>query len=577
MKYVSRSFIKDLLFRTDIVKLISSKINLCKVGNRYKCYCPFHKENNASFIVDKEKKFFYCFGCKIYGNSIDFLMKFNNINFLESIIELSKFNGVELILNKNKDINKFNKIKKKYFKLMLILTKIYHKFLLFNININLIKKFFLYRNINLDMIKKFFLGFSNFNLLKYLIKFFDKKELEFLIKFNILFKDKQGNIYDRFYNRIIFPIFDLYGRVIAFSGRSLVNNNIKYINSSKNIFFSKKNCLYGLNYIKKKTRLNKIFIVEGYIDVISLHKFNFLNTVGLLGSSINLEQIKILYFYTDVLFFCFDGDNTGFSAIKKTLKLLLFFINEKRKSYFIFLPKGEDPDSILRKNDKNKFNKYIKNAKSILDVLFDIYLFKKNFMMYEERFIYIKKILFLINRINSPIIKWFLNRKLCLKIGLENSYLDNLKNLKFKRIKFKNNKYILIIRYLISLLLKNLFLSKLVNIYDKIFYFSKISNLGLFLNIISLCVLNKIYTFNKILEKFSRNFLRFYLEYLFLKNYFSNNINDKLYFLNFLKKLKNFLIDRKLNLIFKKGFLSDFSLKKKKKIWYLIKLKNFFK
>lgn len=155
---------------------------------------------------------------------------------------------------------------------------------------------------------------------------------------------------------------------------------------------------------------------------------------------------------------------------------------------------------------------------------------------------------------------------MCLRIGLENTYLNNLNNLQYKKVYFKNNKYILIIRYLISLLLKNLFLSKLVNIYDDIFNFSKISSLNLFLNIINLCILNKIYTFNKILENFSKDFIRFYLEYLFFKNYFSIDINDKLYFLNFLKKLKIFLIDIKLNNLLKKKVFYNLNLKEKKEI-----------
>lgn len=406
MKYISRFFINNLLFKTDIVKLISSKINIQKIGNRYKCCCPFHKEKNPSFIINEEKKFFYCFGCKIYGNVIDFLMKFHNISFFDSIKELSDFNGIKLILNEKKNENNFYIIKNKYLKLMFILANLYHKFLLFNKDLYLVKKFFLHRNINLNIIKKFFIGYSSLNLFKYLYKIFNKEEINFLIKFGILLKDKNGNLYDRLYNRIIFPIFDLYGRIIAFGGRSINNKNIvKYVNSSKNIFFSKKNCLYGLNYVKNKGKVNKIFIVEGYIDVITLHKSGFLNTIGLLGSSINFEQIKILYFYTNVLFFCFDGDKVGLNAIKKTVKLLLFFINEKKKSFFIFLPKGEDPDSIIRNQGRKEFNKYIKNAKSIFKVLFEIYLFKKNIFLYEEKIYFIRKILSLINRINSPIIK----------------------------------------------------------------------------------------------------------------------------------------------------------------------------
>ncbi len=579
MKYVSRDFINELLLLTDIVKLISSKINLLKIGLKYKCCCPFHKENNPSFIVNREQKFFYCFGCKVYGNAIDFLMKFNNFSFLDSIKFLADFNGIKLVFNKNINFSKkkIYNIKIFYFKLMNFLSQLYHNFLIKNKDLNNIKIFFTKRKLNFKVIKKFVIGYSSPKLLKYLLNYLGEKNINFLIKFGLLVKDKNNNIYDRLNNRIIFPIFDIYGRVIAFGGRSINNKNIiKYINSTKNIFFSKKKCLYGLNYIRNiKKKIKNIFIVEGYIDVITLHQFGFKNAVGLLGSCINSEQIKILYFYTNILIFCFDGDEVGVKSIKKTLKLLLFFVNEIKKSYFIFLPKGYDPDSLIKKKGKEFFHKYVKEAKSIFYVLFKIYLFKDNIFFYEKKIYSFKKILFLINRIKSPIIKFFLNRELCLKTGLEKNNLNYFDNLKYKEIKFKNNKFIIIIRYLISLLLKNLFLSKLVNIYDNILNFSKIPILNLFLNIVNLCILNKIFVFHKILTKFSKNFIRFYLEYLFLKNYFSIDINDKLYFLNFLEKLKIFLIDLKLNNIFKKKIFCDLNLEEKKKIWYLIKLKNF--
>ncbi len=577
MKYIPKIFINNLLLSTDIIKLISSKINLQKFGNKYKCCCPFHKEKNPSFFVNEEKKFFYCFGCKIYGNSIDFLMKFNNINFFESIKELSEFNGIKLILNKNINNNKFLSKKLKYFKIMFSLSKIYHNFLFKNLKLNFIKNFFIKRNINIKMIKEFFLGYSSIDLFNHLLKFFNEKEIFFLIKLGLLVKNKKNNIYDKLNNRIIFPIFDVYNRVIAFGGRSINRNFfLKYINSSTNIFFFKKKCLYGLNNVKKnKIKIDKILIVEGYIDVITLHKNKILYAVGLLGSSISKEQIKILYFYTNILIFCFDGDKSGFNSIKKTLKLLLIFINEIKKAYFIFLPNKEDPDSIIKKEGKKKFKNRIKNSKSIFYVLFKIYLFKENINSYEKKFYFSKKILFLINKIKSPIIKLFLNRELCLRVGLHKNDFDNLINLNFLKFKKKKNILILLVRYLISLLLKNLFLSKLVNIYDIVLNLINKPILSLFLNIINLCILNNIFTFNEILNKFSKNFIRFYLEYLFLKNYFSININDKIYFLNFLDKLKIFLIDLKLDMIFKKNVSNKFSFKEKKKIWYLIKLKNF--
>ncbi len=572
MVYISKFFINNLLLSTDIVKLISSKIELKKIGTTYKCRCPFHEEKNPSFIVNEEKKFFYCFGCKIYGSSIDFLMKFYNIDFLESIKELANFNGVKLIFNKDIKNNKFFKKKKKYYRLTYYLAKVYNNILLKNIKLNFIKNFILNRNLNIEIIEKFFIGYSSSNLLNFL----DEEKIFFLVKLGFLIKNKNGNIYDMLCNRIIFPIFNIYGDIVAFGGRSLDKKfNYKYINTSKNFFFLKKDCLYGLNLVlKKKRKLDKIIVVEGYIDVISLHKHKIFYAVGLLGSSICKNQIKILYFYTNILFFCFDGDKVGLKSIKKTVKLLLFFTNEIKKSYFIFLPKGEDPDSIIEKEGVKKFKKRIKKAKSIFNVLFRIYLFKENIYSYERKIYFSKKILFLINKINSPIIRLFLIRKLCLKVGLDKNDLDYSNNLNFSNFKKKKNIFIILIRYLISLLLKNLNLSKLINIYDFILNFFRKPILCLFLKIVNLCILNNIFSFNKILNKFSKKFIRFYLESLFLKRYFPININDKLCFLKILDKLKIILIDMKLNIILNNKMFYKLNLKEKKKIWYLIKLKN---
>ncbi len=346
MKYISKFFIRNLILSSDIKKIISGKINLKKIGGRYKAICPFHQENNPSFIINEIKKYYYCFGCKVHGNIVDFLMNYNKISFIDSIKELAVLTGLKLVYSNNRNINYFlydnnNCI---FYKYMVRINSIYVNTLFNKNNKFFIKKLF-DRGLNFDSIKEYSLGYSSFYKISKLINTYSHKEINILLKFGVFFK-KNNHINDRFLNRITFPIYDINGRIIAFGGRSLSKENIsKYINSVSNIFFSKKNCIYGLYNILKKNifKLDKILVVEGYIDVIMLNQFGIKYTVGLLGTSISDIQIKILFKYTNKIIFCYDGDLSGIESSKRIISKLIDYIDEKKSFYFIFLPFGEDP------------------------------------------------------------------------------------------------------------------------------------------------------------------------------------------------------------------------------------------
>ncbi len=576
MKYISRDYIKKILSHSNIVKIISSKINVKKVGNRYISICPFHSEKNPSFIINENKNYYYCFGCKTYGNVIDFLMRFNNINFLDSIKELSNICGIKFKFNYLNNINNYNnkhKNKFYYFKLMFKISYIYHNCLLLNKNSYYIKEFLFNRGINIKLIKYFLIGYSSYDIIKIFLKLLNNYEIKFLIKLGFLKKDK-NKIYDNLYNRIIFPIYDIYNNVIAFGGRTIYKKyKYKYINIKKNFFFNKKYCLYGFNFIRNKNlKLEKILIVEGYFDVITLNKYGIYYVVGLLGSSICYKQINFLYYYTNSIIFCFDGDKSGFLSIKKTLFLLLKNINENRKSYFIFLPFNEDPDSFVKKYGILNFNNKINNAKSLYDVLFNL-LYNKSKLFYKNKFFFINYILFYIKKINSPVIKLLLFHKLSKKIGLnQNKIISILKNFSVDKI-FNKNKNIF--RCLISILLKYIYLSNFVNINDKIFKFKNIYILSLFLKIVNICICNNNINILNIINFFKSYRIRFYIEYLYSNNFIYIKKNDeKLVFLNILRKVKIFLINEKIQYYYLKSYFFGWNFNRKKKVWNLIKLKN---
>ncbi len=577
MSYISRLFIDKLLSITDIVNIISSKISIFRIGNYYKSFCPFHEEKNPSFIINKHKQYFYCFGCKSYGNVISFLMKINNYNFIDAIKELCNINNISIEnYNFNCNIN-YDKKRELYFKLTLNFNKIYIKSLFFNLNINYIKKFFISRNIDYKSIHNFSIGFSWNILVNKFIYNLNKKYKKFLFKLGFLIKDKNGNFLDRLYNRIVFPIYDLKGNIIAFGGRCLFNNKFfcKYINSSNNIYFTKSKCLFNLfNIIKNNNKLDKILVVEGYIDVIMLSKYGINYSVALLGSNISKYQIDILYFYTNKIIFCFDGDKSDYSFIKNIIYLLISYVNENKMFFFIFLPIGEDPDSLIRKEGKILFENRINNALSIFDVIFKVFSVN-NLYTYTEQIHFISSLMPIIYKINCPIIKNYFRLKISNKIGILNDkflekYLLLKTNKKNKKVK------ITIIRCLISLLLKYPYLSYNVNLYDKLFINKNIiPGLLLFLDIVNLCINNKNITIYEILYKYKNSNIKIYLIKLFLWNYFPKKINCNLIFNDALIKLKLFIIKNILKkLLINNNNLYELSLNQKIKIWNLIKLKK---
>ncbi len=575
MNYISSNIIDRVLYCTNIVEIISLRINLKKIGNKYISICPFHSEKNPSFIVNEDKKYYYCFGCKTYGNVINFLMRFDNISFLESIKKLSNMSGINLKLNSIFNSKKIISKKKYYFKLMFKLGYIYHKCLLINNNNYYIKNFLFNRGLNLNLIKYFFIGYSSKNIVNIFFKLFNNNELNFLIKLGFLVKIN-NKIYDNLYNRIIFPIYDIYNKIIAFSGRSInINNKYKYINIKKNLYFNKNKCLYGFNFIKKrKIKLEKILIVEGFFDVITLNKYGIYYVISLLGSSICDRQINFLYYYTNIIIFCYDGDKSGLFSIKKTSFLLLKYINENKKCYFIFLQNNEDPDSFVKNYGILNFKIKINNAISLYKVLFFFFYKNENYLFNKNKIDFLNYFLFIIKKINSPIIKIFLYHKLFKNIGLnQNKIVSILKNYSINKKIIKNKN---IFRYLISILLKYKYLCNFIDLKDNIFNFKNIYFLSLFLRIVRICLNNNNINIFNILKYFNNYRVKFYIEYLYINDFiYIKKNNEKIVFLNILNKLKIFLINKKIKYYYLKSSILGWNIKRKKKVWNLIKLKNF--
>ncbi|QCI20216.1 DNA primase [Buchnera aphidicola (Brachycaudus cardui)] len=497
---IPKYFITELLSRTNIVELINTRITLKKYGKNYQTNCPFHHDKTPSFTVSYEKQFYYCFGCNAHGNAIDFLIKYENLSFIESIEELSIMHGVKIPFE-NKINNNFYIKKQNLYLFMEKLCKLYQK------NINITDSAYHYlaeRGINQRMIDFFLLGFSSFNWKNFSTNLHISKELEEkFIHYNIIHINKKGYKYDQFQGRIIFPIQDLHGRIIGFGGRSLNNSLPKYLNSPETDIFHKGKYIYGLYQVKKKCKQPKyLLVVEGYIDVITLTQYNINYVVSPLGTSTTSEHIQLLFQNTDIVVYCYDGDDAGKNAAWRTLKKALPYISDQKTLKFILLPRNEDPDSIIRKEGRDAFQKRINNAITMPKFFFKCLLRNFNLSSSEDKFSLSVRALPLINSISSDTIRIYLRQILGRLIGILDDhqfekFLYEYEIKKTYRSQFQIKRTPM--RVLIALLIQNPALSTVAPSIIK-FKNLKVKGLPIFLEILKTCLSNPHINTGQLLE-----------------------------------------------------------------------------
>ena len=364
-KRIPQSFIQNLLSRTDIIELIRSRVTIKKRGANYLGLCPFHTEKTPSFTASPTKQFYYCFGCGAHGNAISFLMTFDKMEFLEAIIELANQLGVEI---PTETINQ-TKLPGSDEALTMLANVCQHyqrKLKLSPSAIRYLKS----RGLTGETARRFVLGYAPnaWENLRFLIK--NPKMQSQLVAHGLLIK-KDNRYFDRFRHRIMFPIRDVRSQVIAFGGRSLGDNLPKYINSPETLLFKKGSELYGLcEACQTHHPLPRALIVEGYMDVISLHQRGITYAVATLGTATNVRHLQKLLRYTREIIYCFDGDNAGRHAAWRALISSLPIMREGIHIRFLFLPQGEDPDSLIQKIGRDTFERKIQQASPLSDVFF---------------------------------------------------------------------------------------------------------------------------------------------------------------------------------------------------------------
>jgi DNA primase len=363
---IPQSFIQDLICRTDIVEVVKNRVQFTKEHtNNCIGLCPFHREKTPSFSVSRDKQFYYCFGCGAHGNVIKFLMEFEHLDFVTTIEMLAQQAGMPIPYESGKAAlsGSFNQ----YYDCMALAVHFYEKNLKSDQNaITYLKS----RHLTGKAAKYFHLGTAP-NQWHALSKHLNIKK-DILLKVGLLVDGKK-NTYDRFRHRLIFPIRDIRGRFVGIGARTLTDEQPKYINSPETVIFHKNQELYGLyeSLQQHASKLTRVLIVEGYMDVISLFQHGINYAVATLGTAINTQHLYKLLRYTTEVVFCFDGDAAGKNAAKKALKIALTAITDDRKISFMFLPQKEDPDTLIQRIGKRSFEKLIDNATPLSDFFFN--------------------------------------------------------------------------------------------------------------------------------------------------------------------------------------------------------------
>jgi DNA primase len=372
---IPTSFIDDLINRVDIVEVIDARVPLKKAGREYTACCPFHNEKTPSFTVSPSKQFYHCFGCGAHGTAIGFLMEYEHMEFPEAVEELARMVGVD-VPHEGGDAPARpaeQKAKADWYELMAQADRFYRRQLRQHPQASRAVEYLKQRGLSGEVAARYALGFAPpgwDNLLRELGKD-DHRQAE-LARLGMLIKKDSGGYYDRFRDRIMFPIRDSRGRTIAFGGRVISPDDTpKYLNSPETPLFHKGRELYGLYEARKALRdIPRLLVVEGYMDVVALAQFDINYAVATLGTATTADHLNRLFRISEEVVFCFDGDRAGREAAWRALEHALPVLREGRTIRFMFLPEGEDPDSLVRKEGKEGFEAQVARAEPLSDYFF---------------------------------------------------------------------------------------------------------------------------------------------------------------------------------------------------------------
>ncbi len=393
----SDDVIEEIISSNDIVDVVSQYVTLKRSGRNFLGLCPFHKEKTPSFSVSPDKQIFHCFGCGVGGNVIHFVSKIENLNFKESLEMLADKAGIILPTIDSGEDSKRQELKEKIYKINEVVAELYHK-TLYEPIAKPAQEYVKKRKLDNKTLVNFKIGYApNQNVLYRFLKEKGFNEEEILT--STLVKKYNNNYIDSFKNRLIFPILDVRNRVIAFGGRVLDNSLPKYINSPDTIVYNKGRNLYGLN-VAKNSRLDKIIMVEGYMDCVSLHQRGIPNAVASLGTALTENQGRLLRKYSEKVIISYDSDGAGQAATLRGLEILKNIGCDVR---ILQMEGAKDPDEYVIKYGNGRFNLLVENAISLVE--FKVKVLKKNLNLENanDKIKFLKETAKLLQKIDSKI------------------------------------------------------------------------------------------------------------------------------------------------------------------------------
>ncbi len=419
--FIPENIIEEILGRVDIVELISSYFPVKKVGRNFKATCPFHKEKTPSFIISQDKQIFHCFGCGEGGNVIHFLMKYERLEFPEAVRSLAKRAGITVPEEKKETRSSLG-----LFKINELAMQFYQKIFLSSEQGQVARQYINKRNLSDETISGFGLGFAPNNGTA-LVDFLRQKGIDFEeAKRSGLIMRRQGRegYFDFFRGRLVYPIFDIRGRVMGFGGRVLDSSLPKYINTPETSVYKKGEILYGLNLSRDAIREKKfVIIVEGYMDLISLFQAGFNNVVATSGTALTIEQARLIKRFSPSVVVVYDGDKAGELASLRGLEILLEAGLDVK---LITLPIGFDPDKFIHTKGRDEFNNVLNKAENLFEYKLNILSRNFNIDNLDGKLEVIKEMLPTLARIENMVLRSEFVKQLAsrLKVAEESVWLE---------------------------------------------------------------------------------------------------------------------------------------------------------
>lgn len=426
---IPQSFIDELLARVDVVDVVDSRVKLKKAGKNYSACCPFHNENTPSFTVSPDKQFYYCFGCGASGTALKFVMEYDGLNFPDAVEKLA--DQVNLPVPREESSREQIEQEKQHsilFKHMEEASQFYEQQLREHPQKDKAIAYLKGRGLSGKAAKFFGIGYAppGWDALQTTLGK-ERKDIKELISCGMLIEKEDGRTYDRFRDRIMFPIRDARGRFIAFGGRVLGDEKPKYLNSPETPIFHKNRELYGLYEARKvRQKLTRFVIVEGYMDVVALAEFGIHYAVATLGTATSEHHLRRLFKIVPEVIFCFDGDQAGKTAAARAMETVLPVLTDAVQARFLFLPDGEDPDTLVRQEGKEQFEQRLNESIHLPEFLFDHLKQQVDFDTMNGKARLGELAAPLINKLSSGLLRDMMEKQLAKLIDVERSSLEEL-------------------------------------------------------------------------------------------------------------------------------------------------------